>query len=190
MQLDKQADYLIADHARKDVPAGSYSWKWIEDSVKGGRLMDKENYSISPPGSNSRPRGSTQQKGSRNAFTKEDDMILMTFVTKHEREGTATSGNVIYKQLESKVCRVHMFTPIPADICSIHITRTNLGGIDGSRNCSSYQDQTYQKTNPFRHFQDQYRLQPLPDPSSSQLYPLGSPSRARTLLHLRPPKRK
>jgi hypothetical protein len=104
VKLDKQADYLIADHARKDSPAGSYSWKWIEDSVKSGRLLEKSSYVIKPPGSESRPSGSVPQKSTRNPFTPEDDAILSKFVTKHERHGLPTAGNVIYQNLEAKVC--------------------------------------------------------------------------------------
>ncbi|KAK9781479.1 putative Rap1 Myb domain-containing protein [Seiridium cardinale] len=102
VQLDKHADFLIADHARKDIPAGSYSWKWIEDSVKGGKLLDKNDFLIGTPGNETRPVGSVQQKSTRTPFTKADDLLLGRFVTKHEREGIAVSGNVIYKQLEAK----------------------------------------------------------------------------------------
>jgi hypothetical protein len=130
--LDKKADFLIADHARKDVPVGSYSWKWIEDSVKSGKLQNKEDYCISTPGNETRPVGSIQQKPTRNPFTKEDDLLLANFVTKHERLGTATSGNIIYKQLEAKVhgdkciqgCTVLTFHSIPT-------IRFSLGGIAG-----------------------------------------------------------
>ncbi|KAH6647838.1 Rap1 Myb domain-containing protein [Truncatella angustata] len=101
-KLDKQADYLIADHAKNDVPAGSYSWKWIEDSVKGGKIMDKEDYLIGAPRHESRPAGSVQHKSTRNSFTKQDDELLAKFVTRYEREGTAVLGNTIYKQFEAK----------------------------------------------------------------------------------------
>lgn len=103
MQLDKHADFLIADHAKRDVPAGSYSWKWIEETVKRGRLMEREDYLIGAPGHESRPAGSVPQKSTRNAFTKQDDLLLAQFVTKYERQGIAVSGNVIYKRLEAKV---------------------------------------------------------------------------------------
>lgn len=138
MQLDKQADFLIADHAKKDVPSGSYSWKWIEESVKNGKLADKEDYSIKVPRTESRPGGSMPQKGTRNAFTKQDDLLLAQFVTRHEKQGTAVSGNVIYKQLESKV----RLTAVPRLPCanpySIRITRFSLGEIAGSRSYNSF----------------------------------------------------
>lgn len=131
VKLDKQADFMIADHAKKDSPSGSYSWKWIEDSVKHGKLMDKEDYVITTPGHESRPVGSVQHKSTRNAFTKEDDLLLAKFVAKHEREGTATSGNVIYKQLEAKVCTHGSQNWIYSNSYSIHIIHFSLGEIAG-----------------------------------------------------------
>ncbi|AEO63969.1 uncharacterized protein THITE_2037256 [Thermothielavioides terrestris NRRL 8126] len=44
--LEKHADVLIADHARKDTPAGSVSWKYVEDSVAKGELLNIEDYQI------------------------------------------------------------------------------------------------------------------------------------------------
>ncbi|KAI1859099.1 hypothetical protein JX265_010576 [Neoarthrinium moseri] len=101
-KLEKNADYLIADHVRKDAPAGSYSWKWIEDSVKSGQLLDPNDYSINLPGTASRPVGSVQQRTTRTAFTREDDILLARYVTKHERNGLAVQGLAIYKILEKK----------------------------------------------------------------------------------------
>ncbi|KAF3018537.1 hypothetical protein E8E14_012152 [Neopestalotiopsis sp. 37M] len=101
-KLEKQADYLIADHARKDSPAGSYSWKWIEQSVKQGELLDKTQFAIKSPGNESRPVGTVSQKTTRRGFTKEEDELLSKFVARKELQGEATSGNVIYKQFEAK----------------------------------------------------------------------------------------
>lgn len=101
--LEKQADYLISDHARKDSPAGSYSWKWIEDSLKNGQLLNRDEYAIKLPGSESRPRGAVPQKRTRTAYTKEDDRILAKFVTRKEKQNVPTHGNVIFQELEAKV---------------------------------------------------------------------------------------
>lgn len=100
--LEKQADYLISDHARKDSPAGSYSWKWIEDSLKNGQLLNRDEYAIKLPGSESRPRGAVPQKRTRTAYTKEDDRILAKFVTRKEKQNVPTHGNVIFQELEAK----------------------------------------------------------------------------------------
>ena len=46
MDLEKQADLIIADHARKDTPPGSISWKFIEQSVAKGVLEDIEDHPV------------------------------------------------------------------------------------------------------------------------------------------------
>ncbi|KAI1141238.1 TRF2-interacting telomeric protein/Rap1 C terminal domain-containing protein [Hypoxylon sp. FL0543] len=101
--VEKKADYLIADHARKDCPPGSYSWKWIEDSINAGTLQNSDDYMCAPLARQSGPASSTTpQKATRNKFTAEDDSILTEWVTRKERNGEATLGNDIYKELEAK----------------------------------------------------------------------------------------
>ncbi|KAI0120835.1 TRF2-interacting telomeric protein/Rap1 C terminal domain-containing protein [Hypoxylon sp. NC0597] len=106
--IEEKADYLIADHARKDCPPGSYSWKLIEDSVNAGVLQTLDDYLCgSAPrqsgASESEPAGSAKpQKGTRRRFTAEDDLILTEWVIRKERKGEATLGNDIYKELEAK----------------------------------------------------------------------------------------
>ncbi|KAI1387208.1 TRF2-interacting telomeric protein/Rap1 C terminal domain-containing protein [Hypoxylon trugodes] len=106
--LEKNADYLIADDARKDGPLGSYSYKFIDESIKAGVLQNLENYLCSsatrqPKTTESQPTSSiSAQKTTRRKFTDEDDSILMRWVIKHERQGKHTFGNEIYKSLEAK----------------------------------------------------------------------------------------
>ncbi|KAG6361813.1 hypothetical protein INS49_010042 [Diaporthe citri] len=100
VKLEKQADMLIADHIkRKGVapPSDSYSWQWIEYSVKNGFLQPKDDYRIEgvPAAGASAPAKGKQ----RVKFTKEDDEILAKFVLNHERQGNATRGNVIFEDL-------------------------------------------------------------------------------------------
>ncbi|PQE33810.1 Rap1 Myb domain-containing protein [Rutstroemia sp. NJR-2017a WRK4] len=100
-KLEKMADIVIADHARKDVPAGSISWKFIDESVKAGELKDFEDYRCGASANSSRQRRSNQpNKSSRNPFTQQDDHVLTQWVTKAARRGLATKGNEIYVQLE------------------------------------------------------------------------------------------
>ncbi|KAI0382269.1 TRF2-interacting telomeric protein/Rap1 C terminal domain-containing protein [Hypomontagnella monticulosa] len=96
--LEKNADYLIADHAKKDTPDGSYSFKLIEDSIKAGALQDFEKYLCKPTTS---VKAATQ-KGTRTQFSAEDDLILTKWVVKHERMGDSGSGTSIYKDLAAK----------------------------------------------------------------------------------------
>ncbi|KAH9988231.1 TRF2-interacting telomeric protein/Rap1 C terminal domain-containing protein [Xylariaceae sp. FL0662B] len=101
--LEKNADYLISDPARKDAPPGSYSFKFIEDSVEAGALQDFEKYLCNSSEPDSRPVGSTiAARATRTPFTREDDKILTEWVARKEREGAPTYGYEIYKKLAAK----------------------------------------------------------------------------------------
>ncbi|KAI0851155.1 TRF2-interacting telomeric protein/Rap1 C terminal domain-containing protein [Daldinia vernicosa] len=109
--LEKDADYLIADHAIKNTCLpGSYSYKWIDESCKDGVLKEPENY-LCVPTKQSEPTktGKPQPSGSaaplktrRTMFTAEDDRILRSWVASHARQGARIAGNTIYKELEEK----------------------------------------------------------------------------------------
>ncbi|KAJ5040887.1 uncharacterized protein L3040_005446 [Drepanopeziza brunnea f. sp. 'multigermtubi'] len=105
-KLDTQAHYVIADHARKDSPVGSISWKWIEDSVKKGSLEDFDKYPAGPAKQEVRPAASGQptRKG-RTKYTAEDDRILMEWCIRAERRGVLLGGNPIWHDLEKKYPR-------------------------------------------------------------------------------------
>ncbi|GFP53724.1 hypothetical protein TASIC1_0003010200 [Trichoderma asperellum] len=98
--LEKDADMLIADHARKDAPLGSYSWKYITESVKAGIVQVEDKYLIGPPPGQPRPvlAGSRARK-SRTPFTELDDAILAKHVL---QQGIDTAGNRMYQDLEAK----------------------------------------------------------------------------------------
>lgn len=92
---------MIADHARKDAAPGSYSWTWIDKSVKNGKLEDLESHHAGPAVGVSRPVGSSQpSRNTRTPFTAADDRALALWVTSAERQGLSTKGNDIYQQLE------------------------------------------------------------------------------------------
>ncbi|KAF3068295.1 hypothetical protein GL218_08326 [Daldinia childiae] len=109
--LEKNADYLIADHAKKNAcPPGSYSFKWIDESCRAGVLKEPENYLCMPSKQSEptkqggpRPSGSAAPlKTTRTKFTAEDDLILRRWVASNERKGELVLGNAIYKQLADK----------------------------------------------------------------------------------------
>lgn len=101
--LEKNADILIADHARKDAPPGSYSWKLIEDSVKHGVAQLKDRYAIGPDPVKPRPVASGgPSRSGRTEFTAEDDASLVRWVLSYNKHRT---GNIIYQQLEQEVSR-------------------------------------------------------------------------------------
>ena len=104
--LEKQADWMIADHFRKDCPPGTTSYDFVHKSIAKGEVLDPDDYPAGPrvgterdPGSLARPA-----KGGRNAFTPDEDRTLYKWVTDAAANGLAVSGNELYKQLEQKVC--------------------------------------------------------------------------------------
>ena len=100
--LEKQADIQLADHARKNAAPNTYSYKYIELSVRNCSLEELENHTLGEPSRASRPVGSivTAPKGSRNPFTEADDQTLWDWVKPLADLGGAISGNEIYKSLE------------------------------------------------------------------------------------------
>lgn len=102
--LEKHADMLIADHARKkDAPRGAYSWKFIQDSVANGYIQLKDKYLIGSHPDAPRPVGSNHpSKSTRTPFTKEDDARLVRWALDHPTE---RSGNRIWQEYE-RIVRV------------------------------------------------------------------------------------
>lgn len=104
VKIEKLADMIIADHLRSESPPGSCSYTWIEQCIKSGLLVDKEDHRAGPACGIIRPVGALNPaKGRREKYTKEDDLLLYRWVTDHERRGGKALGNEIYKQLEQTV---------------------------------------------------------------------------------------
>lgn len=106
VRVEAQADYKIADHARKDAPDGSISYRFIEEAVRIGEIPDVEKHTIGQPGNVTRTTGTTSTAGNkptRTPFTAADDRILWEWVTSSTE---AEKGNVLYDQLALKVREV------------------------------------------------------------------------------------
>ncbi|PZC96477.1 Myb-DNA-bind-2 multi-domain protein [Pyrenophora tritici-repentis] len=105
--LEKQADYLIADHFQNHCPPGSISYQFIEESIKQGELANPDDHPAGPPIGQAREAGATHQppKIGRSAYTAEEDRILYKWVRDAEAAGGLASGNELYKQLEQKYPR-------------------------------------------------------------------------------------
>lgn len=104
VKLEKQADIVIADHARKDNPPRSISWKWIEESVKQAQLLDKDSFRAGSSQSAPRPEGALKStKSGRNPYSKDDDVYVYRFVNDPKRASMKDMGNTIYQQLEKEV---------------------------------------------------------------------------------------
>ncbi|KAK4061159.1 transcriptional regulator family: ARID/BRIGHT [Trichoderma aggressivum f. europaeum] len=95
---EKDADMLIADHARKDAPLGSYSWKYITESVNAGIIQVEDKYLIGPPPNQHRSvLTGAHVKTTRTKFTEQDDAIVAKWILKN---GINTAGNKMYMELE------------------------------------------------------------------------------------------
>ncbi|KAK2603504.1 hypothetical protein QQS21_004273 [Conoideocrella luteorostrata] len=95
--LEKDAQMLIADHARRDAPADSFSWKYITDSVEHGIAQLGDRYRIWGD-SETKPLGgrrSAPKTLTRTPFSAADDAFLANWVLAHK---TDRAGNVIYQE--------------------------------------------------------------------------------------------
>ncbi len=101
--LEKQADICLYDHARKNPPPGTYSYRYVEYSARNGELEDLEAHRIGGLDSRAaRPVGSVTlaSKGSRQTFTEADDQMLWDWIQPIQgMRGSA--GNLVYQQLEA-----------------------------------------------------------------------------------------
>lgn len=84
----------------------SYSYKYIELSLRNGRLEDLSNHAAGPPAGTVRSVGSVVQpaRSTRQKYSAEDDRILVEWVKTHPQSRGGTEGAEIYKALEEKVC--------------------------------------------------------------------------------------
>ncbi|GJP95807.1 TRF2-interacting telomeric protein/Rap1 C terminal domain-domain-containing protein [Aspergillus niger] len=83
-----------------------YSFKYVEDSHRLGKLQNLENYRAGP--SEARPVGATNipTRGHKIPYTLEDDQLLWDWMQPHERNPKASiRGNKIYQELAEKVSR-------------------------------------------------------------------------------------
>lgn len=139
--LEQNADIIIADHLRA-APKGAISYTYITKSVQNGTLEDIEECTVekmsakirSGKGSAavSRPNPAQAQptKKGRTPFTAADDLLLMRFCMRMERQGASLAGNVIYKQLEEQVSETFYLRDY-ANHSSTHIILSTPGEIAG-----------------------------------------------------------
>lgn len=124
--LEKKADYLIADHFRKDCPPGTISYEFVLKSLERGELQDPEDHRCGPPLGEARAPGSITRpsKGLRAAYTADEDRILYKWVRDAEAQGGLAAGNEIYKQLEAKVIILKKRGDATVDLCVQHPRHT------------------------------------------------------------------
>ena len=88
----------------------SYSFTYIDKSIRNGVLENLEDHAVGPPAATVRSVGSIIQpaKATRTQFTQDDDRELWLWVENTPQKFGGTDGNEIYKQLEKKVRRAVM----------------------------------------------------------------------------------
>jgi hypothetical protein len=103
VRLELQADYIIADHMRKDCPPTSLSYTFVEAAIRHGSIPDPNDHRAGPAPGAIRAVGSSTvpAKATRTPFTPQDDRDVCNWVHKCQQEGQAIKGYEIYKQLEA-----------------------------------------------------------------------------------------
>ena len=103
--LEKQADYVIGDHVRRDSPPGSISYTFIEQSIRDGKLAKPEDHPAGSAERVVREAGSIARPARKGKvpFTAEDDRVLYTWVQECQAKGGRVLGNAIFIQLEELV---------------------------------------------------------------------------------------
>ncbi|KIX95694.1 uncharacterized protein Z520_08401 [Fonsecaea multimorphosa CBS 102226] len=99
---DTDADVRLVDHLRKNNAPGTYSYRYVELSLRNGQLENLADHAVGAPSRVSRPVGSavTGPKAGRTPFTPEDDKFLWDWIKPFIDRGGAWKGNEIYKQME------------------------------------------------------------------------------------------
>jgi hypothetical protein len=83
----------------KDSCAGEISYKWIEESVRLGTLVDPQKHRIAKAVKST--GGSRTFR--RTEFSTKDDQILLEAVLKAAENGLGLSGNKLYDDIASQV---------------------------------------------------------------------------------------
>ncbi|KAH0364986.1 hypothetical protein KCU65_g6392, partial [Aureobasidium melanogenum] len=103
VKLEAQADYLIADHLRHDAPAGSLSYKFIEEAIKQGEIPEDDSPFLAGRRKSAIPVttavASSSKKSTRTPFTDDDDKLLYKWVHRADEQGLAIQGNSLYQVL-------------------------------------------------------------------------------------------
>ncbi|KAJ5634488.1 hypothetical protein N7528_002330 [Penicillium herquei] len=105
--LEKHANVKLVDHTKKNLPSDTYSYQYVERSVRNGKLENLEDHRAGP--SAQRPVGASHipQKRTRSEFTLKDDQLLFDYLHHYELiEDAPIHGNNIYKALGEK-CPQH-----------------------------------------------------------------------------------
>lgn len=97
-------DHLHSGSLGSTTNTGRYSYKYIEDSIRHGKLVNLESHRVGP--SAHRPVGATYipTRGKKILYSLQDDQVLWDWVQQYEGvPGYPISGNKIYQDLAASV---------------------------------------------------------------------------------------
>lgn len=132
--MENDANIKLVDHTKKNIPAGwyghhrqslyckpqlmslSYSYQYVEQSVRCGQLVDLEAHRAGPSKPRAMGASNIPKKGTKSFYTLEDDQLIYDFLHPFEKEQNAPiHGNKIYQLLERRV-----FAPQPLQLTKSH----------------------------------------------------------------------
>ncbi|RAL16376.1 putative transcription factor Rap1 [Aspergillus homomorphus CBS 101889] len=171
--FEKDADIKLVDHKRRNLPADTYSFRFVEDSIRQGRMQSLEAYRAGP--SEARPVGASYipTRSHKVPYTIADDQLLWDWVQKYERDPDASiSGNKIYQELAAKNPR-HTFQSYRDRYLKRLRGRPRPGGMPKGptqQETVSQEAAPAQSTSPITQPRPQTRLSQKPEeaPSSSK----------------------
>ncbi|KAJ5773169.1 hypothetical protein N7457_008065 [Penicillium paradoxum] len=102
--MEKDADVKLVDHTRRDLPDDTFSYQYVERSIKNGQLEDLEAHRVGP--SAPRPMGASNipTKSTRSFFTLQEDQLVFDWIEHFGREpGAPVQGNRFYQDLSELV---------------------------------------------------------------------------------------
>ncbi|KAI9046280.1 putative transcription factor Rap1 [Aspergillus affinis] len=100
--FEKDAEIKLVDHMKRhlrNIPANAFSYRFVEDSIRQGRLQKLEDYRCAS--SAPRPVGATNlpSRGHKILYTVQDDQELWDWVQTYEGDPSASiKGNKIYQE--------------------------------------------------------------------------------------------
>ncbi|OJJ45483.1 hypothetical protein ASPZODRAFT_612194 [Penicilliopsis zonata CBS 506.65] len=106
VEQEKDADIKLVDHLRKNLPADTYSYQYVERSVLKKNLEPLYAYRAGP--SAPRPMGASNvpPRTHKAAFTLAEDQLLWDYLYPYEQKGGyATTGYALYQEFAAKYPR-------------------------------------------------------------------------------------
>ncbi|KAN0068350.1 TRF2-interacting telomeric protein/Rap1 - C terminal domain containing protein [Elaphomyces granulatus] len=103
VQREILADIKLVDHTKRDLPPDTYSYQYVERSIRNNKLESLEAHRAGESSKVARPVGAhTSTRKHRTAFSLEDDKILWDWMQTYEENGVAIGGNLPYQSLAEK----------------------------------------------------------------------------------------